>query len=80
MIKKAGLFFLNKAGLTKVLRSQKKGKVTILNLHRVSPERDFFFNPMTPGHFESLLKYVSKNYSVVSIDTSDIAPSSWIRI
>ena len=67
MFKKIGFGFFNAIGATGFCRAQKKNKITILNLHRISPERDFFFNPMTPSHFETLLKYVSKHYTVVTI-------------
>src|SRR5258705_2833639 len=66
MIKKIGFFFLNTIGVTKLCRNQKNNKVTVLNLHRVSNEKDFFFKPITPFHFEALLKYISKHYSVIS--------------
>ena len=67
MLKEIGFNIFNSAGVTKILRAQKKNKITVLNLHRISPEQDFFFKPITPAHFESLLKYVVKQYNVISI-------------
>jgi peptidoglycan/xylan/chitin deacetylase (PgdA/CDA1 family) len=37
-----------------------------LNLHRITPEQDFFFKPVIPAHFESLLQYVAKHYHVIT--------------
>jgi peptidoglycan/xylan/chitin deacetylase (PgdA/CDA1 family) len=67
MIKEIGLNIFNAAGGTRILRAQKKNKITVLNLHRITPELDFFFKPITPAHFESLLKYVAKHYNVITI-------------
>jgi peptidoglycan/xylan/chitin deacetylase (PgdA/CDA1 family) len=66
------LHFLNTVGTPRVLRLLKGDNLTVLSLHRISPERDYFFNPITPRHFESLLQYVSKHYTVISF--SDIRP------
>jgi len=68
MIKKIGLNIFNAVGGTRMLRAQKKNKITVLNLHRITPEQDFFFKPITPTHFESLLKYVAKHYNVITIE------------
>src|SRR5258705_10541707 len=67
MIKKIGLNIFNAVGGTRILRTQKKNKITVLNLPRITPEQDFFFKPITPAHFESLLKYVAKHYNVITI-------------
>ncbi len=67
MFKKIGFNIFNAAGITRILRGQKKHKITVLNLHRVTPEQDFFFKPIIPAHFESLLKYVAKHYHVITI-------------
>jgi peptidoglycan/xylan/chitin deacetylase (PgdA/CDA1 family) len=64
------LTFFHRYGLTRVLRSRKSGKLTVLSLHRISPNKDYFFNPISPVHFEALLQYVSQNYSVITF--SDI--------
>jgi peptidoglycan/xylan/chitin deacetylase (PgdA/CDA1 family) len=76
IVKKIGFSIFNEIGVTRAYRAQKKNKITILNLHRISPERDFFFNPITPGHFELLLKYVSKHYSVVTVADINNLPVS----
>ncbi|MFT6501832.1 MAG: peptidoglycan/xylan/chitin deacetylase (PgdA/CDA1 family) [Crocinitomicaceae bacterium] len=55
-------------GLPTFLRRSKKDAVTILNIHRVSNDEDFFFAPITPERFDQLLKYCSKNYSIVSLN------------
>ena len=70
MVRQGMFNLLYKLGAAKILRSFKKGELTILNLHRISPERDFFWNPITPAHFETILQYVSKYYNVISF--SDI--------
>lgn len=57
--------FLNEFGLSGALRSLKKNKLTVLSLHRVSPEFDFFWNPMKPSTFEYLLAYLQKHYDIV---------------
>ncbi len=59
---------LNGLGLSKILRSQKKNMLTVLSLHRVSPELDFFWNPMKPDTFERLLQYLQKHYHVISFN------------
>lgn len=40
--------------------------LTVLSLHRISPDFDFFWNPMKPHTFEQLLQYLQKNYQVIS--------------
>ncbi len=70
MVRQGMFNLLYKLGAAKILRSSKKDELTILNLHRISPERDFFWNPITPAHFEAILLYVSKYYNVISF--SDI--------
>lgn len=53
-------------GLHHLLRRSKRGTLTVLSLHRVSPDRNHFWNPIQPQRFEKLLEYVSKNYKVIS--------------
>lgn len=60
------LKFVYFAGASKALRFYKKRNLTILNLHRITDERDYFFDPITPLNFEKLVKYVLKHYSVIS--------------
>jgi len=52
-------------GVSNFLRKNKRDGITILNLHRVSPEEDYFWNPMKPASFESLLKYLIKHYNII---------------
>lgn len=53
-------------GADSILRYRKSDMVTVLNIHRVSPEKDFFWNPLHPKSFDLLLQYVSKYYTVVN--------------
>ena len=70
-MKKTTLFnILNIAGVSKILRSQKKSKLTIFSLHRISYKEDFFWNPIHPDNFEKLLQYLMQHYSIISF--SDI--------
>lgn len=55
-------------GISSLLRFQKKNTLTVLSLHRVSNEKDYFWNPITPETFEKLLQYVTKYYSVTSFE------------
>ncbi len=73
MLKKTVFRVFNTIGVTKTLRSRKKNKLTVLNLHRVSPEKDFFFRPLPPGQFESLLQYISKHYNVTTFSEFESA-------
>lgn len=54
------------AGLPKALRLSKKNYLTILCLHQISDEADFFFNPIKPLYFEQLIKYLLKHYTIIS--------------
>lgn len=77
MNRKILLNLIHTAGTSKLLRSRKQNSLTILSLHRISNERDYFFEPITPYNFEQLLKYVLKHYSVISFsDLPDIKKNS----
>lgn len=54
------------AGAPKVLRLYKRNHLTILCLHQISDEEDYFFNPIKPLYFEQLIKYILKYYTVIS--------------
>lgn len=54
------------AGLPGMLRLGKKNTLSVLCLHRISDERDYFFNPIQTETFRLLLEYVCKYYIVVS--------------
>jgi len=60
------LKFLYLTGLPKILRLSKRNHLTILCLHQISDEEDYFFNPITPYQFEELIKYVLRHYTVIS--------------
>ena len=70
-MRKALFNILNTAGLSAILRSHKKNKLTVLSLHRISYDEDFFWNPIKPDTFETLLQYLIRHYSIISF--SDIA-------
>jgi peptidoglycan/xylan/chitin deacetylase (PgdA/CDA1 family) len=57
---------LNNAGVSKFLRAKKRNKLTVLSLHRISDEPDFFWEPIGVAAFEKLLEYVSRYYNVIS--------------
>lgn len=59
------------AGIPKVLRLYKRNHLTILCLHQISDEKDYFFNPIKPLYFEQLIKYLLKHYTIISF--SDLA-------
>lgn len=67
---------LHGLGLTSLLRVSKKGMLTILSLHRVSPEKDYFWQPLHPEKFEELLRYVKANYEVIYFGYLKQLPSS----
>src|SRR5260221_4843807 len=60
------LSILHRLGLPLFLRLFKRNRITILNLHRITYERDYFFEPVTPDRFEELVRYALKHYTVVS--------------
>jgi len=59
------LSLLKKAGLAKLLRNRKGEQITILCLHRISYDHDFFFQPINPDLFENLVAYCKQNYEVI---------------
>ena len=60
---------------------QREGLAAILNLHRVSPERNDYWPPLTPTLFEELLNYLSDNFHVCRIDElSEVSPSKPIAM
>ncbi len=64
---KQSLFnILNTTGVSKLLRAQKKNKLTVLSLHRISNDRDFFWQPITPATFNTLLQYLVQYYTIIS--------------
>ena len=71
MLRKNLFAFLNLMCLSHILRWQKKNTITVLSLHKISCERNYFWNPISPSTFEKLLQYITRYYSVISF--SDIA-------
>ena len=55
-------------GIPSLLRMSKTDTVTVLNLHRVSEERDYFYDPIKPETFYKLLEYCCKYYAVTSFE------------
>lgn len=59
----------HKIGLPYLLnRILKPGTLTILSLHRISREKNYFWNPILPEHFDMLCAYVSRRYHVIRFD------------
>jgi hypothetical protein len=67
MIKKIGLNIFNAIGGTRILRAQKKNKITGVEPAQDHTGTGFFFKPIIPAHFELLLKYVTRHYNVITI-------------
>lgn len=57
---------LNNSGVNSISRYLKNDRITVLSLHRVSEEKDFFFNPISPHEFVEILEYCTKYYSIIS--------------
>jgi len=43
-----------------------KGYLTILNLHRISPQKNEFYNPLSPELFEILIKFLKEKYDIIT--------------
>lgn len=69
---KAGYFAtLQAAGLNRALlrrRQTRPDTALVLNLHRVSPERNPYWPPMTPPQFGRLLSYLRRHFDVVTFE------------
>lgn len=67
---KAGYFgALNAAGLDGALLRRRRavpGTALILNFHRVTPERNPYWPPMTPQQFDRLLAYLRRHCEIVT--------------
>lgn len=59
------LHLIYRLGIPSLLRLKKNGFLTVLCLHRISDERDFFFNPIQVKTFELLIDYLSKYYTII---------------
>lgn len=66
MIKKKLFYLFHLTGLQHILRWQKRNTITVLSLHRISNDKDYFWNPINPSTFEELLKYIIKHYKIIS--------------
>lgn len=62
------LRFLHQMGASRVLRNMKGESVTIVSLHRISNEQDYFFDPIKPEVFEELLKYCLQHYHITTFE------------
>lgn len=65
------LTIIKNIGGAKILRSLKGDKITVLCIHRISDDFDFFFNPIRPKEFELLVNYCIKHYTVVNFSEID---------
>lgn len=65
MLREQLFSFINSSGFTSLLRRAKKDTVTVLSLHRVSEETDYFFDPIKPDIFEKLIQYCVKEYDII---------------
>ncbi len=59
---------LHAVGVTSFLRRSKTNQLTVLSLHRISNERNTFWNPIKPSTFNELLVYVKKHYQVIGFE------------
>jgi peptidoglycan/xylan/chitin deacetylase (PgdA/CDA1 family) len=66
LMKNLVLNTIHAIGLTSFLRTKKASRLTVLSLHRISDERNFFWNPITPKVFDQFLSYVSRHYKVIT--------------
>jgi peptidoglycan/xylan/chitin deacetylase (PgdA/CDA1 family) len=60
--------FLFKVGVASILRNSKSEYITVLNLHRITEERDEFYNPILPHKFYKIIEYCCKYYEIISFE------------
>lgn len=60
--------FLYILGIHHLLRFRKRNTVTVFCFHRISPERDFFFDPVHPHRFADFLRYAKKYYHITTFE------------
>lgn len=61
-----------------MLRNRKRDQLTVLSIHRISDERNTFWNPIKPASFDKLLDYVKQHYQVINfsqLKNDDISKS-----
>lgn len=67
--------FLYNIGVAKLLRIYKHDKITVLNIHRISNERDEFYNPIKPETFKKIIEYCTKHYTITTFsELHDLTP------
>src|SRR5689334_14309883 len=60
-------------------RLKGQNSLTVLSLHRISPDIDFFWQPIHPDTFDQLLKYVKKHYEVICFRDLNSLPKTNAR-
>ena len=66
MIKETPFKLLQYMGVLKLLRLSKQDELTVICLHKISNEKNMFWQPVSPELFEILLKYLKRNYRVIT--------------
>jgi peptidoglycan/xylan/chitin deacetylase (PgdA/CDA1 family) len=59
---------------------ERENRTTVLCLHRISDEYDYFWDPIKPGDFEQLIKYILKYYDVISVEDISRKPGKRPRL
>lgn len=64
---------LHTLGIHHRLRNRKlnTGQVTVLCLHKVSDEKDHFWEPIRPESFELLVQYLVQHYDIITVSDID---------
>lgn len=57
---------LYQIGAYKIFKLGKCNTLTVLSLHRISNEIDFFWNPIKLESFERLIKHLMQNYKIIT--------------
>jgi peptidoglycan/xylan/chitin deacetylase (PgdA/CDA1 family) len=58
--------WIYRSGMGSWLHRQKKNRLTVLSLHRIADEEDFFWQPIHPQRFEELLQYLIPRYQITN--------------
>ncbi len=69
-IRKILFFILYYTGFGLLIRTinNKNNKIPVLLFHRISDEVDTYWEPIKTSYFEQIIKFISKKYTVISID------------
>ncbi len=51
-------------------------KIKIFLFHRISPQRDPLWDPISPENFEKIIRFISKNFAVVPLEQTILNSSS----